>query len=259
MALAFERLGSGQPLVLLHGVGHRRQSWYPVLDLLTPHREVVLVDLPGHGESPPLKQGDEPVVDAMLGEVVGLLEDLGLKRPHIAGNSLGGRLALEAGVAGYAKTVTALSPAGFWRSMREAGYAYAVFKVMETTGRWLVPRAPTISRSRLGRALMYSAIVSKPARMSPEQAAGDMVAFVAAAEALNTVLMGMTPFTGHLGIEVPVTIAWGTRDRLLPQRQILRAKALLPDALLVPLPDCGHVPMTDDPALVAHVLLRGST
>ncbi len=57
---------------------------------------------------------------------------------------------------------------------------------------------------------------------------------------------------------MPVTIAWGTRDRLLPQRQVLLAKARLPDALLAPLPGCGHVPMTDDPALVADILLRGS-
>ena len=55
--LAYERVGSGPPLVLLHGVGHRRQAWYPVLDRLTEHREVILVDLPGHGESPPLPAG----------------------------------------------------------------------------------------------------------------------------------------------------------------------------------------------------------
>ena len=73
MGLAFERIGSGPPLVLLHGVGHRRQAWYPVLDWLVPHRDVILVDLPGHGESPPLRQGDVPVLDALLAEVIGLI------------------------------------------------------------------------------------------------------------------------------------------------------------------------------------------
>ena len=47
--LAYERHGSGEPLVLVHGVTHRRQAWYPVLDQLAEHREVILVDLPGHG------------------------------------------------------------------------------------------------------------------------------------------------------------------------------------------------------------------
>ena len=111
MGLAYERHGSGPPLVLLHGVGHRRQAWGAVLGRLTPHRDVILVDLPGHGESPPLTLAGRPVIDAMLAEVTGLFDELALDRPHVAGNSLGGRLALEAGVAGRAATVTALSPA----------------------------------------------------------------------------------------------------------------------------------------------------
>ena len=130
---------------------------------------------------------------------------------------------------------------------------------MQASGRTLMPVAPALTRSAWGRALTYSALVTKPGNLSPEQARGDMIAFVAAAEALNAVLAGMTLFDGHVPDGVPVTIGWGTRDRLLPQRQILMAKAKLPDALLVPLPDCGHVPMTDNPALVADVLLRGST
>jgi len=85
-----------------------------------------------------------------------------------------------------------------------------------------------------------------------------MAAFAAAREALDVILAGMTEFTGHVPDDVPVTIGWGTRDRLLRPRQALVAKALLPEARLVPLPGCGHVPMTDDPALVADVLLRGS-
>ena len=258
MGLAFERLGSGPPLVLLHGVGHRRQAWYAVLDRLTPHRQVVLVDLPGHGASPPLVLAGRPVVEALLDEVVKLLDDLGLQRPHIAGNSLGGRLALEAGAAGQAATVTALSPAGFWRSAGEVRRSRAAFKVMEIAGGRLLPVASAVTRGALGRALVFSLIVSRPARLSPEQARGDLAAFVAARDALNMILAGMTPFTGRVPAEVPVTIAWGTRDRLLPQRQILVAKARVPQAELVPLPGCGHVPVTDDPALVADVLLRGS-
>ena len=69
MGLAFERAGSGPPLVLLHGVGHRRQAWGAVLDRLTPHRDVIAVDLPGHGESPPLPDGATPVLPIMLDAV----------------------------------------------------------------------------------------------------------------------------------------------------------------------------------------------
>jgi pimeloyl-ACP methyl ester carboxylesterase len=59
-------------------------------------------------------------------------------------------------------------------------------------------------------------------------------------------------------LDVPVTIAWGTRDRLLLSRQAKRAQEALPNARFVPLPGCGHVPMTDDPERIAAVLLEGS-
>lgn len=258
MGLAYERYGSGPPLVLLHGVGHRRQAWDAVLSRLTPHRDVVVVDLPGHGESPPLTLAGRPVLDAMLAEVTRLLDELGLDRPHVAGNSLGGRLALEAGVRGRAATVTALSPAGFWRNRGEIAYDRAVFKIMEFAGARTQRFAPALVRSTAGRGILYGAIVSRPSRMTPQQALGDTTAFLAATDALHVILAGMTNFTGAMPAGVPVMIAWGTRDRLLFPGQAKVAKAHLPGVLLVPLPGCGHVPMTDNPPLVADVLLRGS-
>jgi pimeloyl-ACP methyl ester carboxylesterase len=258
VGLAFERAGSGPPLVLLHGVGHRRQAWGAVLGRLTPHRDVIAVDLPGHGESPALPAGARPVLTVMLDAVTALLDDLGLDRPHIAGNSLGGRLALEAAVAGRAASVTALSPAGFWRNEREARLARATFRVMEA-GSLLQPTALVLAQSTAGRAVVYGAIVSRPSRMTAEQARGDMAAFLAARPALHLVLAQMTQFTGAVPDGIPVTIAWGTQDRLLPPRQVLVAKACLPQARFLPLRGCGHVPMTDDPALVADVLLQGSS
>ena len=259
MGLAYERRGSGPPLVLLHGVGHRRQAWDAVLYRLTPHRDVIAVDLPGHGESPPLPASATPVLSAMLDQVIALFDELGLDRPHIAGNSLGGRLALEAAVVRRASSVTALSPAGFWRSDRDAQYARAVFRVMEALGAILQPRAATLSRSTAGRALVYSVVISRPSRMSPEQARGDMAAFMAARPAMHLVLAQMTQFSGTVPAGIPVTVAWGTKDRLLPPRQVLVAKAALPQARFLPLRGCGHVPMTDDPALVADVVLQGSS
>ena len=56
------------------------------------------------------------------------------------------------------------------------------------------------------------------------------------------------------GIDVPVTIAWGTQDRLLRYRQSREAQRRLPTARHLPLPDCGHVPMIDDPELVVSAI-----
>jgi pimeloyl-ACP methyl ester carboxylesterase len=258
VSLAYDRLGSGPPLVLLHGVGHRRQAWQAVSGLLAPHRELFLVDLPGHGESPPLAGSGLPVVSALLGAVLGLLDELGLDRPHLAGNSLGGRLALEAGAAGRAATVTALSPAGFFRGRADVAYARAVFKIMQVTGEWLEPVAPALLQSTAARAVAFSAIVARPSRLTPEQASADTAAFVAAGAALEAVLAGLGNFDGQIPAGVPVTIGWGAKDRLLSRHQAVVARAQLPQARFVLLPGCGHVPMTDAPALVADLLLRGS-
>jgi pimeloyl-ACP methyl ester carboxylesterase len=258
MQLAFDRKGSGPPLVLLHGVGHRRQAWDAVTELLTPHRDLIMPDLPGHGESPPLPANGGPVTDVLLEAVTGLLAELGLDRPHMAGNSLGGRLALEAGAAGRAASVTALSPAGFFRGRGDVQYSHAIFKAMQAAGRSLRPVAPTLAESSLGRGLLYGAIVSRPSRLTPEQAIGDMDAFLASKSAIEAVFDGLGQFSAQIPADVPITIAWGSKDRLLSRRQALVAKDQLPGARFILLPGCGHVPMTDDPELVARVLLSGS-
>src|SRR5690348_8009579 len=109
--LAYERHGAGEPLVLVHGLSHRRQVWYPVLDQLAEQREVILVDLPGHGQSPPFVLDGLSVKDALRRDFEGFLDALDLDRPHVAGNSLGGLVGLHAGVNGRARSVTGLSPA----------------------------------------------------------------------------------------------------------------------------------------------------
>lgn len=258
MGLAFQRRGVGPPLVVVHGIGHRRQAWGAVLDWLATQRDVILPDLPGHGESPPLVTSGRSVAQALLDEIFGLLDELGLDRPNVAGNSLGGLIALEMAARGRAASVTALAPAGFWTSTGQLRYAIAVNKVMRKAGRLIEPLGPALSRSTAGRALLYSLLVTRPSRMTAEQASGDIAGFLAATDAMDEILGAAAPFTGSIPDGVPVTIAWGTRDRLLFPRQALLAKARLPQANVIMLPRCGHLPMTDDPRLVAEVLLRGS-
>ena len=259
MTLAYTRAGSGPPLVLFHGIGHRRQAWDAVLDRLTPHRDVIAVDLPGHGESPPLDLAGRPPVDVLADSVTGLFGELGLDRPHAGGNSLGGYIALAAAQRGRAASVTALSPAGFWRSSRELGYVKGVFAGMQFLAPRLQRAAPQLTRSTAGRAVMYSTVVAHPSRLSPEQALGDAAAFLAARPAMNAILAAAAPFTGEVPADVPVTIGWGSRDRLLSPHEAVLARQRVPHARFIRLPGCGHVPMTDDPALVARVLLLGSS
>ncbi|MEV7789575.1 MULTISPECIES: alpha/beta fold hydrolase [Streptomyces] len=258
VTLSYARVGRGEPLLLLHGIGHHRQAWDPVVDILATEREVIAVDLPGFGASPALPDGlvhDLPTMNAALGA---LCEALELDRPHAAGNSLGGLLALGLGRERLVRSVTALSPAGFW-TQAERRYAFAVLLGMRRVAeRMPLPLVERLARSAAGRAALTSTIYARPGRRSPEAVVAETLALAGATGFTETLRAGTTVrFTDDVP-GIPVTVAWGTRDRLLVSRQGVRAKRIIPRARLIRLPGCGHVPMNDDPALVARVILDGS-
>ncbi|MBO0803360.1 MAG: alpha/beta hydrolase, partial [Nocardiopsaceae bacterium] len=168
-------------------------------------------------------------------------------------------LALGAAARGHARSATCLSPAGFWAAPWQYPYAKAVFRAMQSSGP-LKAYLPTLARSAFGRGVINAAIVAHPSRMTAEQAIGDAQSFFRAKDAVDAVLAERLEFTESAAIpaDVPVTIAWGEKDRLLPPSQARVAKRHLPDATFILLRDCGHVPMTDDPKAVAKILLDGS-
>ncbi|MYS95136.1 MULTISPECIES: alpha/beta fold hydrolase [Streptomyces] len=258
VTLSYTRQGSGEPLLLLHGIGHHRQVWDPVIPALAAERDVIAVDLPGCGESPALPEGmahDLPTMNTVLAALFGALE---IERPHVAGNSLGGLLALDLARAQLVRSVTALSPAGFWNEA-ERRYAFTVLMTMrQIAQRMPLPVVERLARPALGRTLLTSTIYARPGRRSPEAVVAETLALARAKGFSETLRSGRTvQFTDDI-VGTPVTVAWGNRDRLLIPRQGVRAKSVIPRARLVRLPGCGHVPMNDDPALVARVVLDGS-
>ncbi|KPI19210.1 MULTISPECIES: alpha/beta fold hydrolase [Streptomyces] len=258
VTMSYARVGTGEPLLLLHGIGHHRQAWDPVVHILAAEREVIAVDLPGFGESPALPDGLRHDLGTVVPTLGGLCEALEIERPHVAGNSLGGLLALELGREKLVRSVTAISPAGFWSPV-ERRYAFGVLLAMRQGARRLpLPVIERLSRSAAGRAALTSTIYARPGRRSPEAVVAETLALARAEGFADTLRAGTTvQFTDDIP-GLPVTVAWGTRDRLLVRRQGIRAKHIIPRARLVRLPGCGHVPMNDDPALVARVILDGS-
>ncbi|MCT9105469.1 alpha/beta fold hydrolase [Streptomyces mirabilis] len=258
VTMSYARVGTGEPLLLLHGIGHHRQAWDPVVHILAAEREVIAVDLPGFGESPALPDGLMHDLGTVVPTLGGLCEALEIERPHVAGNSLGGLLALELGREKLVRSVTAISPAGFWSPV-ERRYAFGVLLAMRQGARRLpLPVIERLSRSAAGRAALTSTIYARPGRRSPEAVVAETLALARAEGFADTLRAGTTvQFTDDIP-GLPVTVAWGTRDRLLVRRQGIRAKHIIPRARLVRLPGCGHVPMNDDPALVARVILDGS-
>ncbi|MFC5802877.1 alpha/beta fold hydrolase [Streptomyces formicae] len=258
LSVAYERLGDGEPLLLLHGIGHHWQAWEPVLPVLAAERDVIAVDLPGFGASPALPDGVSYDLSTVVPVLGAFCEALGIDRPHVAGNSLGGLLALELGREKLVRSVTAISPAGFWTD-GERRYAFGTLLAMRRGARILpLPVIDRLSRTAAGRAALTSTIYARPGRRSPEAVVAETLALREAAGFRRTLDAGRRVLFTDDVPGLPVTVAWGTRDRLLLRRQGVRAKQAIPGARLVRLPGCGHVPMNDDPALVARVILDGS-
>jgi pimeloyl-ACP methyl ester carboxylesterase len=256
--LAYDRSGQGEPLVLLHGQGFDRRSFDPVVPALAAQRDVIAVDLPGHGESPRQPEGAGNAPGDLAVAVAELLDELGLPTAHVAGNSSGGWVALELGKLGRARTVTALSPAGLWRGTapRHIRLGMRQARLNARIVRRVLPNAP---RTRLGRAFAASQVSGHPFQV-PYQPAHDTVHAMASAPGFRETLRALekTRFTDGAAITVPVTVAFGTRDRvLLPG--VARHRDQLPEQTRwVKLRGCGHVPMVDDPDATADLLLRAS-
>jgi pimeloyl-ACP methyl ester carboxylesterase len=252
MPLAHDRTGSGPPLVLIHGIGMSKEVWRPVVPLLAREREVVAIDLPGFGDSPPGPRTVLGLADA----VAAFAEEIGLRDWHVAGNSLGGGVALALGAAGHAASVCGVSPIGF-AAGREAGYARGLLAGTRWMAQALAPVAPAVAGNVVLRTALSSHATARPWRVPPDDAALWTRVF-AAAPAFWDLLRDAPGWT----VEPPrcaTTVAWGEHDRLLIfSRQAPRARRRLPAARHVVLDGCGHVPTWDDPEQVARVLLEAS-
>lgn len=252
MPLHFERYGEGEPLVLIHGLGGSHMIWDPLSERLAPSRDVIAVDLPGFGRSPALPDAVAPSAANLGAAVSELLEDLGIERPHLAGNSLGGWAALEMAKSGEVASVCAISPAGLWRRPLgpRAGDARAL-------ARRFAPFVSPLLSSASVRARLLGGVLGRPERISGAEARALVLDWLHSPgyDAANAEMRAHV-FEQPERVRVPTTIAWGERDRLVgpPRRE-----RMPPQARYLVLPNCGHTPTWDDPELVAALLLEAST
>jgi pimeloyl-ACP methyl ester carboxylesterase len=252
------RLGAGPPLVLVHGLGSWWRVWTPQLGALAAERDVVALDLPGFGRTPALPDGEAPTTERLSRSVAELIEELGLERPHVAGFSLGGGIALELGRMGVARSVTALCPIGFW-SKREHAYERKLFQVSVGAARRDPERALWLTKYAVTRTLAGLHLSGRPWRIPASEARAGTENLIACPGFWPTLDAHLDyHFHDPEEIRVPVTVAWGDRDFTLLSRQRFRAQRALPEARHVTLRRCGHVPHWDDPEAVTRVLLEGS-
>ncbi|WP_110182739.1 alpha/beta fold hydrolase [Nocardioides solisilvae] len=246
------------PLLLLHGVMMSANAWAGVVPLLADRFEVIAPTAAGHRGGPAL--AGRATVQVLTDHAERHLDDLGLDTVHVAGNSLGAWMALELARRGRARTVCALSPAGFWTpGATDQTRSAARLRFVRRLTRASAPVTPVVMRSALVRRLSMRDIAAHGDRLTPEAAttaAHDLLGCDAGLDLLATT-EAVAPLDP---LPCPVTFVWPEHDRIFPQRiNGATARRVVPGGRHEVLPGTGHVPMIDDPALCAEAIIRSAT
>jgi pimeloyl-ACP methyl ester carboxylesterase len=230
-------------------------GWRPVHDELSKDYDVIAIDLPGFGHSPGLPAGVTPTAAALADAVEGELDWLGVVQFHVAGYSLGARVALELATRGRTHSVIAIAPDGLGTPLERVHQAAALLSG-RALATMLAPIATPVAATGAGRSLFFAMERSRPWQLPAADARQLLLDFAQAPGYLETVQAAMVDVpTGLERITCPVLILQGTADPLVSM-QSPRFLAFVRHAQLRWLPGLSHVPISDDPQRVASIMLR---
>src|SRR4051812_33432122 len=256
--------GAGdEHVILIHGLGGTKSSFYETVAALTPEYTVHAIDLPGFGSSSkPLPAPYDAQFFAR--HVLRFMDTLALDRVHLVGNSMGGRVSIEVGLQAPSRvrTLSLLAPSMAFKRGRE----------WTALIRFLRPELaalPHVLRPNQVRDRFWS-MFARPDRLDP--AVGDIaadeflriyrsraarIAFYAAARQIYLETPeGPDGFWTRLEqLDVPALFIGGSDDVLVPARFSRHVANALPDAPQVVLSECGHVPQVELPERT-HQLIR---
>ncbi len=253
--LHVHRQGSGEPLVLLHGLGESHVGWRPVIERLATAFEVIAVDLPGFGQSPMLEPGVAPHAVNLAAAVDATLEQLGIDRYHVAGYSLGAKVAIQLAAENRrVRSVLAISPDGLGNPM-ERMQGFGALLAGRGMAMALAPAAHLLSLTPAGRSVFFAGSRSFPWQLEPADARRLLTDYADSPgyEAANWASLFDMP-TRLNTIDQPTLLVQGTSDPLMAP-QILRYLALIPGARLRWLPCSNHVPISDVPDTLSALMI----
>jgi pimeloyl-ACP methyl ester carboxylesterase len=258
---ALYRAGEGEPLVLIHGFTATWRCWLPVLAALVPRFEVIAPTLHGHDGGTALPPREAPHSIARAADFLeGHLDELGVGTAHLAGNSLGGALALELAKRGRARSVVGISPAGGLRPGDDAAaqQIIKVFSRMQKTTTASVKMLPRVMARPTLRRLALRDVMTRGHQVPAAEALALARSSIRCdiVEDVYTVLRTGDAALHDLDqIDVPVLIAWGDKDRILPLAvHSPRLREEIRGLAFRTMPGVGHTPMWDDPGLIAATI-----
>lgn len=257
---ALYRAGSGEPLLLLHGFTGTWHHWRPVLDALAARYEVIAPTLAGHDGGPPFDMSGPLTFASSADHLERHLDEIGVGRAHIVGNSMGGGLALELAKRGRALSVVGLAPAGGWtEGDGEAKRLARLFARQRRITRLNARRLPRVMGRPGSRRLALREAMRHGELVSPAEAIDLALTSIhcpIAPSAIKALRADKGLVLRDLDrIVCPVLLASPEFDRILPaERHAPRYKREIPGVESRMLRDCGHVPMWDDTALVLSTI-----
>jgi pimeloyl-ACP methyl ester carboxylesterase len=255
--------GSGPPVVLLHGLGATNASMLTTLWALSRRHRVIAPDLPGHGDTAkPVVRYDAAFYARWLH---GFLEALEIRRPDLVGNSLGGRIALEAAITAPRSVdrIALLAAAPVVHKLR---LLVPIVKLLRPE----LAAVPLPLGERQALAAIRS-LFAVPARMPDEwfdAAAGEFARVwrlpgsrIAFFSSLREIYLeephGDGGYWSRLArMTRPALLVWGERDPLVPLAHAKAVSRALPRATSMILRDCGHVPQYELPEITNRLLTR---
>jgi pimeloyl-ACP methyl ester carboxylesterase len=250
--------GRGPNLVLLHGLGASSFSWRHNLGPLARHFRVLAPDLPPHGRSPAPLDGDYTVA-GQIRAILEFLDRRGVEQAALAGNSLGGGLALLLAKEHPERfpALVLLAPAAALTRVPLIFYPLRLPRLGQLAaailGPWIIPPALRLIYHR--RELITPEVVAGYA--APLRSLGRRLALGRLCQQLNPLPLDQVEsiLQKIRKIRQPVSLIWGDQDRILPVRQAYWIKARLPHAQMHILPQVGHAPQEEAPEEVNKIII----
>ena len=258
MTMNYIRRGTGKPLLLIHGIGSSHRSWDRIIDGLTAQRDVIAVDLPGFGDTPPL--AGEISIRTLADAVTDFLAENNLTGIDAVGSSMGARLVLElARRGGVLGAVVSLDPGGFWQGWEIPVFYYSVRLSAQLVNQ-LQPVLPMLTSNPISRTLLFAQFSARPWNLPAQVALNELRTFTPTptfTELLDDLAHGEKQQGAPAGsIQHPLVIGWGRQDLVCLPNQSKLALHLFPDAHLHWFSHSGHFPQLDVPEETTQLILE---
>ena len=254
-ALWSRSYGSGEPLVLIHGMGSASSAWSLIVPELAKKYRVVLVDLPGHGSSP-LHSKNEMDPHSLAETVIRELDNQDVEKFHVVGNSLGGWVALDLAAEHQDRllSVTAVAPAGLW--LAPVNRRLPIGDFARTLAGATYPLAPYFMQYKWARKVGFAKVSPKWKEL-PTHVILDAVKAMCTSSGYYPAWDSLLSlrFDKAISEKIPVTVIFGDSDNTLPAKTSQERSLAPTHARWVRFSESGHAPMWDHPEeVIAEIL-----